>query len=98
MSGDSRWTTIRMSGDVFWVTTPCRCTSAGRRGNARDTRFCTWTCAMSGFVPSAKVTVRIIRPSVADCEDMYIMPSTPVIACSKGAATVSAITFGLAPG
>src|SRR3954464_8708061 len=26
------------------------------------------------------------------------MPSTPLICCSSGAATVSAITFGLAPG
>ncbi|MNU78649.1 hypothetical protein D3C71_682450 [compost metagenome] len=80
------------------MTTPWRCTSSGRRGSARETRFCTWICAMSAFVPCAKVTVRIIRPSVADCEDMYSMPSTPVIACSSGAATVSAITLGLAPG
>jgi hypothetical protein len=29
---------------------------------------------------------------------MYIMPSTPLIACSSGDATVSAITCGLAPG
>ena len=26
------------------------------------------------------------------------MPSTPLISCSSGAATVSAMTFGLAPG
>ena len=53
---------------------------------------------MSALVPWAKVTVSTMRPSVADCDDMYIMPSTPVIACSSGAATVSAITWGLAPG
>src|SRR5262249_110364 len=29
---------------------------------------------------------------------MYIMPSTPLTACSMGAATVSATTFALAPG
>jgi hypothetical protein len=29
---------------------------------------------------------------------MYIMFSTPLIASSSGVATVSAITFGLAPG
>ncbi|KAG1199452.1 hypothetical protein G6F35_012508 [Rhizopus arrhizus] len=44
-------TTINTSGDVFCVTTPMRCTSSGRRGKARETRFCTWICAMSGSVP-----------------------------------------------
>ncbi|MNT93045.1 hypothetical protein D3C72_2344280 [compost metagenome] len=53
---------------------------------------------MSAFVPCAKVTVKVMRPSVADCDDMYCMLSTPVMACSSGAATVSAITLGLAPG
>ncbi len=31
-------------------------------------------------------------------EDMYSMSSTPTMACSSGAATVSATTLGLAPG
>ncbi|SAJ32524.1 Uncharacterised protein [Enterobacter cloacae] len=53
---------------------------------------------MSGSMCWSKVMVRIIRPSVADCEDMYSIPSTPVIACSSGVATVCAITSGLAPG
>ncbi|CRN38103.1 hypothetical protein PAERUG_P52_2_London_26_VIM_2_02_13_03995 [Pseudomonas aeruginosa] len=89
---------MRMSGEVFWVTTPCRCTSSGRRESTRETRFCTWIWAMSGSMCWSKVMVRIIRPSVADCEDMYSIPSTPVIACSSGVATVCAITSGLAPG
>ena len=83
---------MRMSGEVFCVTTPRRCTSSGKRGRARETRFCTWICAMSALVPWAKVAVRIMRPSVADCDVIYSMPSTPVITCSRGAATVSAIT------
>gem|GEM_PF-2367464 len=42
--------------------------------------------------------VRVSLPSAVDCEDMYNMFSTPVIACSSGAATVSPMTLGLAPG
>ncbi len=42
--------------------------------------------------------VRVSLPSAVDCEDMYSMFSTPVIACSSGVATVSPITVGLAPG
>ena len=37
-------------------------------------------------------------PSLVHCEDMYIMPSTPLTCCSIGAATVSATTWALAPG
>ena len=58
------------SGDDFSVITPMRCTSAGSRGNACATRFCTCTCALSRFVPTANVTVRVIRPSEVDCENM----------------------------
>ena len=42
--------------------------------------------------------VSVSLPSAVDCEDMYNMCSTPVMACSSGAATVSPITLGLAPG
>jgi hypothetical protein len=45
-----------------------------------------------------KVTVSVSEPSMVEVEDMYSMSSTPTIACSRGAATVSAMTFGLAPG
>src|SRR6478609_9489218 len=44
------------------------------------------------------VAVSVIVPSAFDDEFMYSMPSTPLISCSSGAATVSAIVFGLAPG
>ncbi len=53
---------------------------------------------MSGSVPCLNAMVSTIWPSVAICEFMYSMPSTPLITCSSGAATVSAITCGLAPG
>ena len=42
--------------------------------------------------------MRIIEPSLVPSDDMYSMFSTPLISCSSGAATVSAITFGFAPG
>src|SRR4051812_46321656 len=45
-----------------------------------------------------KVAVNVIEPSALDEEFMYSMSSTPLISCSNGAATVSAIVFGLAPG
>ena len=38
-----------------------RCTSGGSRGSACATRFCTCTCALSRSVPSAKVTVSVMR-------------------------------------
>src|SRR5882762_8746654 len=37
-------------------------------------------------------------PSLLACDCMYSMSSTPLICSSTGDATVSAITFGLAPG
>ena len=59
-----------MSGDAFSVVRPMRCTSCGSRGSACATRFCTWTCAVSRSVPSAKVMVSVIRPSAVACENM----------------------------
>ena len=85
-------------GDDFSVVTPSAWTSWGRRGVARATRFWTLTWAWSRSVPRAKVTVSVRLPSAVDWESMYSMPSTPVISCSSGVATVLAMTSGLAPG
>ena len=41
------------------VETPLRTTSAGSLLLACETRFCTLTVAMSGSVPTAKVTVMV---------------------------------------
>jgi len=87
-----------MSGVDLLTVTPMRCTSCGSFGVACATRFCTSTCALSTSVPSLKVTVSVITPSLVACENWYSMPSTPVIACSSGPATVSAMTCGFAPG
>ncbi len=37
--------------------TPCCVTAEGRRGVARDRRFCTSTWARSGLVPGSKLSV-----------------------------------------
>ena len=96
--GETRWTTIVRSVAPLTVVRPRRRTSSGSRGSACETRFCTICCALSGSVPSLNVTVSVIRPSVVAWLPMYSMSSTPLIASSSGVATVSAITFGLAPG
>src|SRR5947209_17809534 len=88
----------RMLGDFFFVVTPWSCTCEGTRGRAWVTRFSTSTWAMFRSVPISKVTVRLYWPSFVDCEDMYIMPSTPLTCCSIGAATVLATTMAFAPG
>ena len=49
-------------------------------------------------MPSLNVTVSVMRPSVVAWLAMYSMPSTPLICSSSGVATVSAMTFGFAPG
>src|SRR4029077_13699958 len=98
LTSENRLTTSRMLGDFFLVETPIALTVSGSDGSARLTRFCTRTCAMSRFVPSLKVTVRLYPPSLVHCDDMYNMFSTPITCCSIGAATVSRTTDALAPG
>src|SRR5690606_4215312 len=93
-----RLTTIRNVGDCFCTDTPWRRTSSGRRACAWATRFCTRTVASSALVPGRNVTVICSTPSESATDLKYIMPSTPLIASSRGADTVSAMTLGLAPG
>ena len=52
------------SGALLTVVMPRRRTSSGRRGSAWPTRFWTSCCALSTSVPSRKVTVSVITPSV----------------------------------
>ena len=80
------------------TVTPMLRTSAGSRGCAIETRFCTWTCAMSRLVPRSKLTWMEKRPSAVEFEYMYSMFSTPLICCSSGVTTVEATTSALAPG
>ncbi len=60
-------------------------------------RFWTSTAAMSMSRVRSKVTVTIDEPSFPLDEVMYIMPSTPLMACSIGAVTAVSTTCALAP-
>src|SRR5271155_2716394 len=98
LSGEYRCTTIIRSGDALVTVTPILRTSAGSRGCAMATRFCTCTWAISRLVPSSKLTWMLNRPSAVELEYMYSMFSTPLICCSIGVTTVAATTSALAPG
>ena len=69
LSGEYRFTTIIMSGELLFTVTPMLRTSAGRRGCAIATRFCTCTCAISRLVPISKVTAMVKRPSAVEFDD-----------------------------
>ena len=51
-----------------------------------------------GLTLVVNVTVMVVRPSAVDCEEIYSMFSTPLISCSRGAATVAETVSALAPG
>ena len=69
-SGEYRFTTSRMSGELFATVTPIWRTASGSRGVAVETRFCTCTCAMSRLTPMSKVTAIEKRPSAVEFEEM----------------------------
>ena len=96
--GESRCTTIIRSGEALRTVTPRLRTSGGRRGWATDSRFWTSTLAISRLVPTLKVTVSCMLPSLVDSEVMYSMLSTPLTSCSMGVAMVAATVSALAPG
>jgi len=50
--------------------TPCCVTAAGSRGVARESRFCTSTCARSASVPGAKLIVIAPVPSAWATDSM----------------------------
>jgi hypothetical protein len=61
-------------------------------------RLLTLIAFRSGSEPIAKVMLIISCPSPELTDCMYSMFSTPLISCSSGAATVSAIVSAVAPG
>ncbi|MNK74358.1 hypothetical protein D3C87_938710 [compost metagenome] len=89
---------IRMSGLALATTTPCWVTCAGSSGVASVTLFCTCTCAMSGLVPVANVSVMTVWPLALDLELKYSKLSMPVSCCSMTCVTVDSIVAALAPG
>ena len=50
--------------------TPCCTTVVGRRGLARDRRFCTSTCARSALVPGSKLSVMLPVPLACATDSM----------------------------
>ena len=52
------------STELLTVVMPSRRTSSGSRASACATRFWTSCWALSGSVPSLKVTVSVMTPSV----------------------------------
>jgi hypothetical protein len=59
---------VRLGDDLTVVTPICALLPAGAAGPR--TRFCTSCSALSGLVPSLKVTVSVSAPSEVFCEDM----------------------------
>ena len=55
----------RMSGLDRLVMTPSRFTASGNWASAWPTRFWVFTCMMSTSVPTSKVTLSVILPSLA---------------------------------
>src|SRR5690348_3878780 len=81
----------------FSVVTPALITSSGSSSSTVVTRFCTFTAAWSGSVPTLKKTVISVIPLLLDTEDMYVMPGTPLIALSNGVVTALVHTSAFAP-
>src|SRR5262245_18865364 len=82
----------------FVTCMPSCCTTCGRFGVASDSLFCTCTCATSGLVPGAKVSVIVALPESSLVDDMYRKLSRPLICCSITCVTVSSTVFAEAPG
>src|SRR5437660_9475201 len=57
----------------FLTVTPYWLTEVGRFGLAWDTRFWVFTWSMSTLVPTSKVTLRFMVPSLAFVDIMYSM-------------------------
>src|SRR3954468_20742744 len=83
--------------EFLFTLTPSVRTSAGKRGSARLTRFCTSTAAKSKSRVGAKVTTTLDEPSFEDDDVMYCMPGTPFSSCSRGIVTDASTSAALAP-
>src|SRR5579864_9419981 len=82
----------------FVTLVPNCCTACGNSGVASCSLFCTCTCAMSGLVPAANVSVMVAVPESSEVDDRYSKWSRPLICCSITCVTVSSTVFADAPG
>ena len=64
-SSETKPTTIKKLPLALLTLMPCSCTIWGKSGVACCSLFCTWTCAMSGLVPLAKVRTIDTLPSLS---------------------------------
>ena len=78
--------------------TPFCVTTEGRRGAARDRRFCTSTCARSGLVLGSKLSVMEPLPSAWATDSMYSRPGEPFISRSITDNTLFSSVVAVAPG
>src|ERR1700730_11604986 len=76
---------------------PVCCTCAGSNGVASCNLFCTCTCAMSGLVPAAKVSVVVAWPESSALDERYSRWSSPLICCSITCTTVFSTVSAEAP-
>ena len=83
--------------DALVTDSPTAFTSFGSRPSTCESRFCTSTAATSRFRLMSKMTVMLHDPSFPLDEVMYIMPSTPLMACSIGVVTADSTVSALAP-
>src|SRR5471032_821332 len=98
LSSETKPATIRKSLVDLLTRKPVCCTSAGRREVATCSLFCTWTWAMSGSVPGAKVMVVVDWPVSSLIDDIYSRLSMPLICCSITWITVFCMVSAEAPG
>lgn len=80
------------------TVTPCRVTTSGSSGSTSWSRFCTCTCAMSGSVPLAKVSVIEACPLDVLVAAIVSRFSSPVMVCSITVVTEFSTVSALAPG
>src|ERR1700761_510732 len=90
-------TIISILGFTALTVKPRRLTTAGNKGVAILTRFCTSNAATSMSVPILKVTFICISPLLVLLLCMYSMPGVPFTCCSMGVATVCSTVCASAP-
>src|SRR6201996_5001658 len=90
-------TIISILGFTALTVKPRRLTTAGNKGVAILTRFCTSNAATSMSVPILKVTFIDISPLLVLLLCMYSIPGVPFTCCSMGVATVCSTVWASAP-
>src|SRR5579862_9568840 len=90
-------TIISMLGFNALTVMPNRLATAGNKGEAILTRFCTSSVAISISVPILKVTFMDISPLLVLLLCIYSMPGVPFTWASMGVGTVCSTVWASAP-